>query len=48
MNPSPDLLIVAAVVALAAGYLLRRALWKRSDGCGGGCGCTKASPAARD
>jgi hypothetical protein len=40
---SPDTLIVAAALALAAGFLGHRA-WRtffsrRNSGCAGGCGC---------
>ncbi|MES2694282.1 MAG: FeoB-associated Cys-rich membrane protein [Verrucomicrobiota bacterium] len=38
---SADLQTIAAlvVVALAATWLIARALAKRRSGCGGGCGC---------
>ncbi len=40
-----QLIAVVPVVALAGGYLLRRALraWGPKAGCGGGCGCKSPS-----
>ncbi len=48
---SPDAFLTLGVVALAVGWLARRALrgLRRPDrrGCGGGCGCGAAIPPAR-
>jgi hypothetical protein len=47
MNGTMQLIIVGAIVAGAAAYLLWRMVgsWRRSSrGCGGSCGCASASP----
>ena len=49
---SPDTLLTLGAVALAVGWLARRALKglrrREGRGCGGGCGCGAAIPPARE
>lgn len=49
---NPDTLLTLGAVALAVGWLARRALKglrrRERRGCGGGCGCGAAMPSARE